>query len=1190
MAYNIRFADLPTMRLKKLQVSGFKSFVDPTDIRLPADLVAVVGPNGCGKSNIIDAVRWVMGEVSAKMLRGDSMEDVIFNGSTSRKPVGKAAVELLFDNSDGSAGGNFARFAEIAVKRTLSRDGHSTYLINGVKTRRRDVLDLFRGTGLGPRSYSIIEQGMVSRIVEARPDELRLFVEEAAGISKYRDRRRETERRIGHTRENLDRVADIRDELDKQLRRLKRQAGAARRYKTMKEEARLVTGQLLALKLLALDEKLGEQDRLSAKYENALEAAVAAQRESEAEIEKLRRRQSESQEAHNRIQQEYHTLGAEIANVEQRARHLSETRQRRDEEIERLRASREERRRQLEGDKARLGELQTEHAALAPQSEQLEHARRQAEQQLAEAERDLENWQAEWDAFSEESQTPARQREVQQSRISQLQQHLERSTEQTARLEQELAASQEAIAAINVEAMRAEVGRHDAVCDQSELEFRQTEEAIQSLAQEAQHKRDEGAQLRGQRHEAQSRLASLREIQAAALGGDDDALQNWFTESGLASQPKLAARVRVADGWQRAADRLMNEYLGAVRVSQLPDSVFTERPDCAFTLVTAAPDASKSAADDAADAAAGAGKPARLLDKVSADDFDLSGFLGGVYIAEDLNAAVALQSTLGSRECVVTRDGALVGANWVSFASESQLETGVLVREDEINRLQECLGELETQVAASEREIAQLEAQRETRREEGETQRAKLNQLRREKTEMHGALGREEARYLEVEQRIAALDKEISSLGAHVQTDHSEIANARELLRNADDRQSTLESQRDDLLARKDAHQNAVADCKDALRRASEQVHERALHKQRLDAELASTADGIARLERQFRAADEQIAQVSGEADEGGDPVADLEAQLQQMLERRVEVEQRYNEAGDAVAGHDNQLSGANEQRSSHAGAVGEAREVLEQHKLTRQEILVRRDTQAEQIAEQGYDEQALRRELPEDAGVEEWQQRSEELEQKINRIGPVNLVAIEEFDEESERKDYLDKQHADLTEALDTLRSVIRKIDRETRARFKETFDRLNAGFNEFFPQLFGGGKAELHLTGDDFLTAGVAVMARPPGKRNSHIHLLSGGEKALTAVALLFSLFKLNPAPFCMLDEVDAPLDDANVERYCHTLKTLVKASQMIVITHNKITMEAADVLVGVTMGEPGVSRLVSVDIEQAVEMAAH
>ncbi len=1167
------------MRLKKILVAGFKSFVDPTDIRLPADLVAVVGPNGCGKSNIIDAVRWVMGETSARLLRGDSMTDVIFNGSTARKPVGKASVELMFDNSDGSAGGSFASFAEISVKRTLSRDGNSNYFINRIKTRRKDVLDLFRGTGLGPRSYSIIEQGMVSRIIESRPEDLRSFVEEAAGTSKYKDRRRETESRIGKTRENLARVADIRDEIDKQLRRLKRQASTAKRYKILREQQRAVNGQLLMLNLRDLDDKLAEQDRLSARCENDLQSALAAQRESEVEIEKLRRAQSESREKHDEVQQEYYNLGAEIKNIEQRIEHLEETRQRQTQEIEQLHSQRAGRAQQLESEQARLGKMQSEQTALAPAFEALEGKRQLAAENLAEAEGALDIWQSEWESFNEQSQASARQQEVQQSRIAQLEQHLKRSGEQTLRLEQALTVAQQSLTEMDIESVRAQVKQHDDACERSEQEFHQTESAIQSLEQDARQKREENAQLRAQQHEAQSRLLSLQEIQAAALGGDDAALQNWLHAHNLSQQPKLAARIRVADGWQRAADRLMNDCLGALCVAQLPDDIFAERPDCAFMVV----------ADTKVAAPPNPDQRTRLLDKVESGATDLSGFLGGVFVAESLVEALAMQPDLGNRECVVTREGALLGVNWISFASRSQLETGVLVREQEINQLQKTLDQLETRGTVENQAIAELDGKREAHRKQGEQQRIALARMRGERTAMHATLGRQEARYLETTQRVASLMSELGSLGGHANTDHGEINKAQELLENVAANQGTLEARRDELLAEKEQHQTTVTQHRDELRQAGEQVHSQALHKQQLDAELKSTTDSIARLETQTRAAAEQIVQLNNAMNLSGDPLEELKTELQENLNRKTEIDFRLSEAGDAVAANDTRIASINAQQSVRVGEVNAAREVSEQHKLARREILVRRETHVENIESQNYDRQQLETEMPEAATSETWQLRNAELESKINRIGAVNLVAIEEFDEESERKDYLDKQYADLSEALETLRSVMRKIDRETRSKFKDTFDQLNTGFKDFFPQLFGGGTAELQLTDDDFLTTGVVVMARPPGKRNSHIHLLSGGEKALTAVALLFALFKLNPAPFCMLDEVDAPLDDANVERYCDTLKTLVKTSQMIVITHNKITMESAEVLVGVTMGEPGVSRLVSVDVDQAVEMAA-
>ncbi|MGR3984837.1 MAG: chromosome segregation protein SMC [Gammaproteobacteria bacterium] len=1166
------------MRLIKLQISGFKSFVDSTDIRLPADLVAVVGPNGCGKSNIIDAVRWVMGEASARMLRGDSMADVIFNGSSARKPVGKASVELLFDNSDGAAGGSFASFAEISIMRSLSRDGQSNYFINRIKARRRDVLDLFRGTGLGPRSYAIIEQGMVSRIVEAHPEDLRLFVEEAAGTSKYKDRRRETETRMAHTRDNLARIADIRDELGKQLRRLKRQASSAKRFRALRDEQRLVGAQLLLLQLGEMEDDLSARADALAKHEKRLQSANAAQRKAEEEIEAMRLRQSEAQEKHHHAQREMDALGADMKNLEQRIGHLDETSQQRGAEITRLRESGAQRKQRLKSAQTRLRDLRREEAQLAPQAEALAQTRRAAAEQLEAAESGMENWRAEWEEFTMQSQQPGREREVQKSLIAQLEQHLARTAAERERCEQELAGLRESQAAMDIEAMRAEVRKHDQACERAELEFQQGEETLQSLQQRAQGMREQGERARARRHQAESRLASLREIQSAELDPGDAALRDWLAAGGLKGAPKLAARIRVADGWERAADRLLSGCLGALCVESLPHARLAERPDCAFMLL-----------------AAGEAKPAkrkparaRLLDMVDSGGADLSGFLGGVYVAESLHAALAMQPDLAERECAVTRDGALVGANWVSFASSSQLETGVLAREEEMQQLQNELAEVAAEVETGEREVAQLETSCQTRRNAAQQQRAALEQLRRDKTGLHGKLGREEARHLEMGQRIDALGAELANLAAHAQSDRDEIARARELLERAAGEQGELESKRDELTRRKPQLQDAIAKRRAELQRAGEQVHAQAMQKQRIENETAAAGDDIARLERESAEAETQLAGLHAGAG-AGESAKELKANLQRMRAERGKTDKRLSAAAAALAGFDARIEKAGARRAESIEAVAEAREALLQHNLDKREAKALRDVQADLFERQERTREELAASLPPATDAGALKKRAAALARKIGGLGAVNLVAIDEFDEESERKEYLDKQHADLSEALDTLGSVIRKIDRETRARFKDTFERLNAGFNDFFPRLFGGGRAELRLTDDDFLTAGIIVMARPPGKRNTHIHLLSGGEKALTAVALLFALFKLNPAPFCMLDEVDAPLDDANVERYCNTLKSLVEVSQMIVITHNKITMEAADVLLGVTMGEPGVSRLVSVDVEQAVEMAA-
>ena len=1166
------------MRLKNLKVSGFKSFVDITDIRLPGDLVGVVGPNGCGKSNVIDAVRWVMGEASAKMLRGDNMADVIFNGSSSRKPVGKASVELIFDNNDGKAGGNYAQFAEISIKRTLSRDGQSNYSINNIKSRRKDVLDLFRGTGLGPRSYSIIEQGMVSRIVEARPDDLRAFVEEAAGTSRYKDRRRETEIRINHTRENLDRVADIRDELDKQLRRLQRQSAAARRYKVLRQEERLVAGQLHLLRLQSLEKKLAEQDRITAQHENALEEGLAQQRSTEAELERLRKHQTERQEANSLVQQNFYSIGAEIKNTEQKIEHITETRQRQGQEIDRLKTALTERRAELESDNKRLQQYQQDIVTLEPEVEALNNAFQEAEQARTVADRELQQWQSNWETFNQQSQEPLRQQEVQRSRINQLQQQLAETQQRSERLAQQLQGFEQYIAELDIEALRNKVGAHDQNLEQKEHQFQGVEQSIQLKRDQLSEQRDHAGNLVAEQKQISSRLRSLKEIQSAALGDDDAELKQWLQHRGIDSAARLAQGIVVKDGWERAADRVLSNFTSALCLHQETDIDLNQRPKSGLSLLT-----NKSAKSLPAHS-----KHPRLIDRVEAGDIDLQPLLADIYIADTLDQAISMQDDLFGRDCIVTKDGTLLGANWVSFASESQMETGVLVREEEIKQLSESLGQLEPKIADCERQIATLEQERNQFEVSLQQQRAELNRMRTEKTSLHNQLGREEARFVEVQQRSEQVGKEIEDLKQRMEERREQIEQAQSLLEDATALSSNFESRRDELLSTRQTLQQNIGRHRDKVSEIRDRRHQKQLQKQRIDSATESVQEHLKRVQQQHDATEQRLGEINNELTGADDPIESLNAALAELLEKHLAAEELFTSARDEMGGIENQIAVCNQNRIQQQQQVNQWREQVEQQKLRKQEVLVRKNTQQEQADEQGHDMEALLVDLPEQADINVWQENLQSIEKKIERIGPVNLVAIEEFEEQSERKEYLDTQHADLTEALETLESVIRKIDRETRSRFKETFDKLNLGFNDFFPQLFGGGKAELQLTSDDYLTAGVLVMARPPGKRNSTIHLLSGGEKALTAVALLFSLFRLNPAPFCMLDEVDAPLDDANVDRYCRTLRQLSEISQIIVITHNKITMEAADNLVGVTMAEPGVSRLVSVDIGQAVEMA--
>ena len=1166
------------MQLKKLNLSGFKSFVDATSITIPADFTGIVGPNGCGKSNVIDAVRWVMGEASARNLRGESMSDVIFNGSGSRKPVGKASVELLFDNSEGTAPDAYAAFAEISVRRTLSRDGTSEYLINRTRCRRRDITDLFRGTGLGARSYSIIEQGMVSRIVEARPEELRSFVEEAAGITRYKDRRRETETRIRHTRENLDRIGDIVSELASQLRRLQRQSQAARRYQKLRDEEWVVNGQLLAVRYVMMKQRSEEQDRSTAQARNQVEAELAQQRSLESKVEEIRTQQSDAQKLMNDIQAGFYTVGAEVASVEQKIEHTRETEQQQRSELGRLTADLESISTQLEQDSLESQKLEDLMSRSEAQRASRESGLQSAQQQLQNTEQLFEDWQERWHDFTQQAAEPARNQEVQRTRIEQFESVDQKTQERLARLDEEDLKLLEEEEQLDVEGTRTVSQQHDQQVEDRRADFQKLVQRIEdgrraaeSLAQRV----DEG---RKNMHATNSRLESLIDLQESALK-HDDRYQEWLVRRGLSHAPRLAEEVKVADGWEAAADALLGNRLAGLGVGSIENTIADE---------TALP-ASNLFFIESGSISEFGGDSKTLSSRVRSSRYDLQSVLAGVYIAETLPEAMHRRTTLKLYECVVTRCGTVVGTNWVRAPRRPDNETGLLSREDEIDGLRVEVSRLVPATQALEDELLSVRARFRLLEQQQQTQQQEVHGLRLTRDEHRQSLADKEARFSQIETRRHQLSGEMEELISELAKTGEGLDEARRNLALAENETGSVDSDREVLLQEKQQVSDALIQARRAVQDNRDQLHRAELDLQGVRASLESLQAGQARLTTQHQQTAFRHQELEHTLRVGVEPEQVLRQRLDELLDRRVEVETRLTVARNDYAQFDENLRDTQALVSECEQRVAVARDTLQEQQLKAQELDVRVDTLREQIEGSKYVLEELLAELPEDAEESRWAEKSQQLGEQISKIGPVNLVAIEEFEEQSERKSYLDKQHADLVEALDTLENAIRKIDRETRDRFKQTFDNLNTGFSEFFPRLFGGGSAVLELTDGDYLTAGVTVMARPPGKRNSTIHLLSGGEKALAAVALLFALFRLNPAPFCILDEVDAPLDDANVVRYCQTLRTLSERSQLIVITHNKITMESSDVLLGVTMGEPGVSSIVSVDIEEAVEIAA-
>ena len=1160
------------MRLKSIKLAGFKSFVDPTTVSFPSNMAAVVGPNGCGKSNIIDAVRWVMGESSAKNLRGESMTDVIFNGSNTRKPVTQASIELIFDNSDNSLVGEYAAFAEISIRRRVTRDGQNTYFLNGTKCRRRDITDIFLGTGLGPRSYSIIEQGMISKLIEAKPEDLRNFIEEAAGISKYKERRRETESRIRRTQENLARLGDLREELERQLERLHRQAQSAEKYQEYKAEERQLKAQLAALRWQALNDRVGQREKVIGEQEVAFEALVAEQHNADASIERLRDGHHELSERFNQVQGRFYSVGGDIARVEQSSQHGQQRLRQLQDDLREAERARQETESHLGHDRTLLATLGEELAMLEPEQEMASAAAEESAATLEDAETAMHGWQEQWDSFNQRSAEPRRAAEVQQARILQLEQSLERLVERERRLNDEralLAADPEDAAILE---LSEQMAAGDLLLEELQAAEETVVERLEQLRGELQEATRAQQQAQGELQRLNGRIASLEALQQAALA-PGKGVGEWLREQNLHQRPRLAEGLRVEPGWELAVETVLGADLQAVLLDD-----FTSLDLGGFEqgeLRLASP------------ARSGARLPGSLLDKVEAA-IDLAPWLGSVRPVESLDEALARRSSLADGESLISRDGYWLGRHFLRVRRASEAESGVLARGQELERLQAEREEREAALADLDERLQHLRETQRQQEEAREQQRRRLQEAARQQSELKARLSAQQAKVEQLALRRRRLDEEMVELGEQRALEHEQLGEARLQLQDALDAMAVDTEQREQLLASRDGLRERLDRVRQESRQHKDHAHQLAVRIGSLRAQHDSLRQSLERLELQFERAVERREQLTLNLEEGAAPLEELRIKLEELLERRMGVEEELKLARLALEDADRELRDAEKRRTQAEQQSQLLRSQLEQQRMEWQALTVRRKALQDQLHEDGYDLHGVLATLPGEASEKAWEEELERLAARIQRLGPINLAAIDEYQQQSERKRYLDAQNDDLVEALETLENVIRKIDRETRNRFKETFDQINAGLQALFPKVFGGGHAYLELTGEDLLDTGVAIMARPPGKKNSTIHLLSGGEKALTALALVFAIFQLNPAPFCMLDEVDAPLDDANVGRYARLVKEMSEKVQFIYITHNKIAMEMADQLMGVTMHEPGCSRLVAVDVEEAVALA--
>ncbi len=1173
------------MRLSKIKLAGFKSFVDPTTINFPSNLTGIVGPNGCGKSNTIDAVRWVMGESSAKHLRGASMDDVIFNGSSARKPIDMASVELIFDNSEGKLGGQYANYAEIAVKRQVTRDGTSKYSLNGTRCRKRDVADLFLGTGLGPRSYAIIEQGMISRLIEAKPEELRNFLEEAAGISKYKERRRETETRIRHTRENLERLSDLREEIDKQLSRLQRQSRSAERYKELKQKERELKAEHLTLHWRELKTELDARDKAIQRTETSLQQVIAEQRASESKIEFQRQQSTESNEILNNAQAEYYRLGAEISAKEQNIKHQQDLLQRQQTDLEQIQIALTDANQAIVSDKQEIEELQQNLQVEQPKLEILKAQEMESAEHYNRAEQAKQNWQQTWDEINQRYSAESQKAQLERSRMEQLERHVEQLKQRLQKNDVE----KQALRGENLEEQifdlttlltksGNEKEEHEQRLSEAIALIRTTREQIVTVEQKS-------ADVRRSINQKQGSLSSMEALQEAALGKTDKAAQQWLEKSGINNNARFAEQLDVIDGWELAVETVLGDTLEAICVDNIEQfsSAFDSLENSKLSLIE----------NGQSNAETNPTSAEFLLAKVSSS-VELNQFLHGIRCTDNFDKALKMRHTLLNDESIITKDGIWLGANWIRISRETDTNTGVLARENSIRELQQELTEQEVTAEQVSAELRSLRDTLQSNEQQREEMQVLLNTIHSRLNEIKAQITARESRHEHITSRGKDLDAELEEIQNLISSDEADIATATQRRNAALEHAEEMEVDRKALQEQREELQQQLQQHQTNLQQQRDQAHQLAIRVEGLKTRLSGLQHNIQRMEQA------QTAQLQRKQDlelllsQSTQPSEQLEHALKALLEQRLLAEEALAEARRKVESITQTLRTLEQQRGEFEQESQNVRSQLEKSRLDSQETRVRSKTTLEQLAETGFELdnilEKLQQQEAEDqqASSKQWETKLSEVAIKISRLGPINLAAIDEYKEQLQRKEYLDGQDKDVTAALEILEQAIAKIDKETRTRFKETFDHVNSRIKDMFPRLFGGGTAFLEMTGDDLLNTGVSIMARPPGKRISNIHLMSGGEKALTAVALVFAIFELNPAPFCMLDEVDAPLDEANVGRFCQLVKEMSARVQFIFITHNKTTMEISEHLSGVTMRESGVSRLVSVDVAEAATMA--
>lgn len=1163
------------MRLLKIKLSGFKSFADPTTLEFPEGIAAVTGPNGAGKSNLIDAVRWVMGESSAKTLRGESMPDVIFGGSNVRKPSGQASVELVFDNSDGRVGGDYAAYNEIAIRRVVGRDGISQYSLNGSNCRRRDITDIFLGTGLGPRSYAIIEQGTISRLVDLKPEEWQVFLEEAAGVSKYKERRKETLARVENTRERLEHVNEIREELAKRLHQLAQQARQAERFRSLRETERLIQSRLCVLEKRGFSDGLQARNREIRVRETEIEEIKAEQTRLERQLLELGERRRAASVADQEAQRHVYETERRITQLESAHENRVAERKRLLEESERItrervrietRASDDER--MLDQDRPgrdalehALQETRTEMARLRAEVHAEERQKDEMDTRLNDLRDRLADARARGELLSLEHKHA---RDLNDSLRAQLEE-----------LTRKLDASQ--FSALIEKRDQARLIHEAHLRERSLREAALTERRQALETEQAALRQAEGDLNRVAigREQARARLATHEQLRTQALSLDGEEARQWLEQNGFNSRPRLADLIEVEPGKEPMVRAVLGTRLKAIGVERLEtwsQSLAELESSTVALFEMQARDETPVFAE---------GFPSLVSTRV-----DLTDFFASVQPVSSLIDALAQRSNLPPGHCFVTPTGMLVGRNWMAIDRGDPALGSVFIHDREMRSIQQELDVLESE---QKRHVEQVEAVR-VRLTESAREVASLEQvLAREgeellrsgstRAELDALVTEHERQRRDWEGSEKEIREQLVRFEAQIQTLESSIQAADRERQKTEAELRSEGADRDDLRERLELGSKRLEALEELEREERIQQEKKRLEHEAARNRIVEWGEMLKSLAQEALALAEKevgLAQPESEARE-----------LEQVLSERQHAAFCLGEARDALQEIENEIESHERDRSEKARQIEELRSHLEGCKLAAQDLTTRL-SELEMRAERihcDWDVEVEEGASPEDCGAQ-----LQALEQKLQRLGQVNLMATQDYETELTRKQALDRQFEDITSALGTLDEAMKKIDRESQARFHETFNQVNQGLKQLFPRLFGGGYAELRLVENESGTGGgVSLYARPPGKRPTSISQLSGGEKALVAIAVVFAIFNLNPAPFCMLDEVDAPMDEGSIARFIGLVRELSTRVQLILISHNRLSLESADSLIGVTMQEPGVSRLVAVSIEEATRLAA-